>query len=362
MSYLSEQVYLIKNILLTFLILCFFASHVEASLSKEAAIEKLLLIKSFSRAAPERSRTEIINSTDYRMLLNDIDQVDWLFHSVKVANRLNDIQLYEDSLKSLYEFGNMFSPSQVRDFLLLLGHFNLKLSYFVEANKAYVCANKNHSKHQIPIQSLYSLSIVNSYLKNMIFAEELMMIVHKELAKEKSDTKLAVTSNALGVFALHKKDYETASEHFRKSMDIHQKTGSLSGEYNAGLNLLLSYVLNKNLTFYNRLIKRIERFNKQHNDPDKKLYFELIIMLANVIESENYSELDTKVATSKINEIESATIKTATVDFIAPHLGVNIVHPKEKLGASPQWVIDILNKEKCFSETLDYSIFKNKKE
>ena len=56
-------------------------------------------------------------------------------------------------------------------------------------------------------------------------------------------------------------------------MDIHQKMGFMSGEYNAGLNLLLSSVLHKNLTLYNRLVKRIKRFNKQHNDPDKKLYF-----------------------------------------------------------------------------------------
>jgi len=80
--------------------------------------------------------------------------------------------------------------SQEREVLFLLGHFCLKFDYFVEANKAYVCANEKCSKDEVPIQRIYSLSIVNSYLKNMNFEEDLMMIVHNQLRQKKLNTKL----------------------------------------------------------------------------------------------------------------------------------------------------------------------------
>ena len=339
-------------ILLPLFISCFLTRPLNASLSKEDAIEKLHIIKEFAQLSPERSRTEMANSTDFRVLLSNKEQVDWLFHSAKIANRLNDLPLYEMSLKSLYEFISILKANQKSEFLFLLGHFNLKSNYLFQANKAYICAPKKYSKGGFTLQSIYSLSIVNSYLKKMSVAEDLMMIVHNELRKEKLDASFGATSNALGVFALHKKDYEAASKYFRSSMDIHQKMGFMSGEYNAGLNLLLSSVLHKNLTLYNRLVKRIKRFNKQHNDPDKKLYFELIVMLAEVIDTGAYSELGTEVATSKINTISSQIVKTASLDFIAPKLGVSITLPIDKVKSPPKWVIDILFKEKCVNETI----------
>lgn len=333
--------------------MCFLLTRpLNASLSKEDAIEKLYIIKKFAQLAPERSRTEIVNSTGFRILLSNKEQVDWLFHSAKIANRLNDLPLYETSLKSLYEFISILKANQKSEFLFLLGHFNLKSNYFFQANKTYICAPKKYAKGLFTLQSIYSLSIVNSYLKKMSVAEDLMMIVHNELRKKKLDASFATTNNALGVFALHKKDYEAASKYFRSSMNIHQKMSFMSGEYNAGLNLLLSYVLHKNLTLYNRLVKRIERFNKQHNDPDKKLYFELIVMLADVIDKGAYSELDKKIATSKINSISSQLVKTASVDFIAPGLGVSITLPIDKAKIPPQWITDILLKEQCVNETI----------
>ena len=93
-----KKIFSVKMILLFLFLSCFLIRPINASLSKEDAIEKLHIIKKFAQLSPERSRTEMANSTGFRVLLSNKEQVDWLFHSAKIANRLNDLPLYELSL------------------------------------------------------------------------------------------------------------------------------------------------------------------------------------------------------------------------------------------------------------------------
>jgi hypothetical protein len=212
------------------------------------------------------------------------------------------------------------------------------------------------NEEELTLKSLYSISIAYLSLYDLKVAEEIMLIVYEEAQKNK--LKTGSIGNALGVFALHRKDYETAAKYFKQSMDLNQRINRGIGEYNSGLNLLLTYTFSNNIYMSNRLVKRVERLGVLQNNSDRMKYFELIEVLAKVVKNGPLNQAEKVEAQEKIDTIASEFIKTAVNDFISPSLGI-AVKPTSKIKKEvPEWMLAALDDMQCSKEAITPSVLK----
>jgi hypothetical protein len=323
------------------------------------AIEKLEYIKKYALIAPERARKEILQSADLKNKLSEENQIEWLLQSAMIANRVNNIPLLESSLKSLNEFNQTkFTLNQAANQLYLLGHYNLKSTYNEHAIRAYYCTFDKFQGKTAYLKGLHSISGAYLSLNELKVAEEIAQMVYRGVLENNMDSWKGAAVGTLGIFALHRKDYNIASQYFRQSMDAHQHSKSKSGEYHSGLNLLLTYVLKQDLQMYERLVERLERLDVIRNDSDRKKYLYLIKALAGVVKDGSLSVSDEAAVKDVIKNIESQTIRTAVDDFISPPLGIDVKPISKIVNKVPKWVIEILDNNHCSNETVTLNLLK----
>ena len=331
----------------------------------QLAKAKLAYVIKFAKVAPERSRHAMIQYAHLSNYLDEADQLVWYATSAKVANRLNDIGLMEHALKQLFSLPSMRTLSvSTISHLTLLGHFALKSEYFIDASRAYYCVFDSSETKDGKLRGAYM--IANSYLSlgNIEMAEQIMTRLYAIAKANNKSAWFGAMQSALGIYALHRKDYVSAASYFRQSMTEHQKQNKYSGEFNSALNLLLTFALANN-DKYQRLLPRVVRLSSKNGDSDRKQLIELIKILRKVKMDVNQIKQVDKLAIDTIMaSIQSSTVKAAARNFILPELFI-LPEPfilsaypdghnkKSDTNKELYWMQKVLDDYQCTKENID---------
>ncbi len=308
------------------------------------ALENLDYVKKFLNVAPERSRTRLLSSKDSLEKLTAHEKITWHKSGATIGLKLNDLKLFSSSLIALT---NLISKENLYKHqlstLALLGHYNLKSNYIDKAKSAYFCVFFLSKNEQEKIKAAYRIS--NAYLsENQIDQAELIMTKLLNIATQQN--KLAwfgPIKSTMGIYALHRNEYLNAEKLFKESINAHQSIQNYSGEFNSGLNLLLTFALNNNPN-YERINYRVTMLAKKNNDMDRALLLQLIKLVKSASESNNYDKYQ-KEAIQHYNNVQSSTVKAAARNFIFPSLKVK--HDIPDLKPAPQWVDSAMSRLKC---------------
>lgn len=323
----------------------FMAKDVQPNTGKLAAEDTLYYMKRFYNSEPNLSREKLFSNSHLRAQLTTKQQIQWLILTANIANKLNDLALFESSLKDLYSyFDSELSAKKKAAFLSLLGHYNLKTGNYSQSIQFYRCALKFYDSEQFTLHTKYSLSNAYQMIKEFSRAEAIMLQIYEKIDDSYSHSWKGSISNALGIFSLERKDYKQAAKYFRQAMDFYQEKDNAIKEYNSGLNLLLTFSLSRDIDMYNRLYNRMERMGLKHNDNDRNIYLEFIARLTTQAELSND---DKQTINQRVEQIESSFIKSAITDYILPELGVEFAPVDNVVIKIPDWVNGVLIERSC---------------
>ncbi|GMM85489.1 hypothetical protein [Pseudoalteromonas sp. MTN2-4] len=310
-----------------------------AAQPKSSAVDSLEYIKKFSHVAPERSRQELIQSFHLGKELKLNKQVEWYTLGGTIGLKLNDLSLFK---RSVSELGKLIdknsSASEASTFLTLLGHYSLKSNYLSVAKQAYFCVFQKAKTDQNKLRASYRVS--NSLLSegNVTEAEKIMNQLLFIAEAKNLKAWLGGIKSTLGIYALHVKDYAKAKRLFKESMLAHQDFQNYSGEFNSGLNLLLSFALDSDNNF-ERIIDRVKGLANKNDDRDRLNLLRLIEILYEV-KTIGLRSWHQEAATDILVKIESSTVRSAAKKFIWPELKLKVSEAKQQ--QAPNWITDKL--------------------
>lgn len=339
---------MLQRLCTLFFMLILNTAHAENPESE--AIKHLANINKFLSVAPERSRSILISYSDSVRFLDVQKKIAWHNAGATIGLKLNDLNLFETSLKRLVDLITRDNLKQHRvSSLALLGHYSLKSNFLIEAIYAYNCVYVSAENQNSKILAAYR--IANAYLSagNIDKAELIMKKLLSIAENQGKKSWFGPLKSTMGIYALHRKDYLVAEHFFVESMNAHQEIHNNSGEFNSLLNLLLTLAL-ANSEKFERIEYRVARLSEKNKDMDRELLLKLILLLR----SSKLNESDIKhkeLANQYFEQIQSSTVKAAAEDFIFPALNIDI--DKALPVTTPLWVTTSLKKLQCNAEAVN---------
>lgn len=126
-------------------------------------------------------------------------------------------------------------------------------NYLHDARLSLVCAQKYATDNRQKITLLNSMGLVNRQLNDTDLAKQ-QFNQALSLATEVQNIKvMAMVENNLGLLALDQEEWEQAERHLRTALMHYQAISQRSGQISAGLNLLLTFMLQQDFSSFQRL-------------------------------------------------------------------------------------------------------------
>jgi len=329
---------------LLILVLILFSGSIIANDSELKAIEHLDTIKKFLHVAPERSRAVIINNQESTNYLDNNKKIKWYTAGATIGLKLNDLNLFEDSLKKISYLINAknLKHNQAHS-LTLIGHYSLKRTLLDEARSSYNCLYSLSKAQDDKVKAAYRIS--NAFLNdgNIDNAEIIMKELLRIAVNRGKQNWLGPIKSTMGIYALYRKEYLVAEKFFTESMLMHQEHQNYSGEFNSILNLLLTFLLSESDKF-ERIEYRVARLSKKNKDSDRHKLFQLI-QLVKTSKLEGDNKKHQGLAMQYFEQIKSSTVKKAATDFIFPQLKMTVIESKVTYKAN--WIREFLVKLEC---------------
>jgi len=332
------------------LVLIFFMGSSIAEDPESQAKQHLNAIEKFLHVAPERSRAVMTNHRESVEHLHNYNKIQWHTAGATIGLKLNDLDLFEQSLKELSKLTTTDNlKTNQTSLLTLLGHFSLMANLLDEAKPAYNCLYALSETPNDKVRAAYR--VANAYLSDgdIVNAERIMKELLRVAIKQGNQSWLGPIKSTMGIYALYKKDYLTAETFFSESISMHQERQNYSGEFNSLLNLLLTFLLSDNEKFV-RIEHRVTRLSQKNEDTDRNILLKLI-QLVRTSKIEKNVEKYQNLAMQYFGQIESSTVKKAAKDFILPELKITPNEPP--MNFKSNWVREFMLKLECQAEPTD---------
>lgn len=254
------------------------------------------------------------------------EQLEWNFAVVVISSNLDNMALAVSGLKRIHALSLQMELGRhnIR-YLMYLGHHFIRSSHQDKAIIAYACAIPQVEEPRKLFPLLYSLGVAYKSNGQNEKGDTIFIWLDSYADKIGNLAWKALVSEALGISALERNDYKTASIHFREAMDIHQKNADRRSEFNSSVNLLLSFALAKDFERFDRLEGRVLRLSRASNNRDLQIYLEWIQATEATLRKETVPEFTVTLLNKRLSQVQSQLI----VQAIHKNLGRHLPFPVE---------------------------------
>ena len=304
------------------------SEEVNGSKQRDALLVKLQEAKSIVTYRPEKALEILQKYQSQLSILATKQQLDWHLTMATISLELGDTKMLEKQLLTVSpiigsdEFSN-FEQKTVG----YVGHYFLLLSQYENARRAYLCALTKHGDTSEIIDLLYSLAVLFAKSGDNEQAKFVFLVLLKHVEGQGDLIQQARLENALGVIGLELEQYLEASERFKKAMELHQISAKRSGHVNASLNLLLSYVLQKDFVKFQRLMPRIKLLLDEFPDKSKQVYLHFLLAAFKVLNQQGISEKQRQELTEEFALLNNAMVRDAIQKYLLSIVGISHSQP-----------------------------------
>lgn len=282
-------------------------------------------IGKFQKANAPRAYAILQRHRALELQLSLIEQLEWNFTVVVISNNLDDMTLAVTGLERLHELSQQIDLGRLKvTYLMYLGHHFIKSSYQEKAIIAYACAIPLVEDARKLFPLLYSLGVAYKSNGQIDKGDTIFTWLDAYADNIGNLTWKALVSEALGISALERDEYQVASVHFREAMDIHQKNADRRSEFNSSVNLLLSFALAKNFERFDRLEGRVLRLSRASNNKDLHIYLEWIQATAALLRKEAVPAFTLTFLYKRLSQVQSQLIVQAIQKNLARHLPIAV--------------------------------------
>ena len=300
----------------------------DTSSAREALMLQLREAKSIVAYRPEKALDILQKHQAQLSTLRIKEQIDWQLTMATVALELGDTNMLEKQLLSVSPFiGGKDLADNEQKVIAYVGHYFILLSRYENARRAYLCALTKNGNTTEKIALLYSLAVLFSKSGDNEQARFVFLVLLNHVEGKGDLIHQARLENALGVIGLELGQYLDASERFKKAMELHQVSAKRSGQVNASLNLLLTYVLQKDFVKFQRLKPRIKLLLDDFPDKSKQLYLEFIVAAYKVSSGEGISKQQRQVLTEAFHMLNNAMVRDAITKYLLDIVDVSHSQP-----------------------------------
>jgi tetratricopeptide (TPR) repeat protein len=268
----------------------------------------------------------------------------WHTALIRSALKLNKLAIMEHSINELikHRLSSEFNQRLVT-ILSSIGIWLRKSGYFEQSKLTLICALTHNKNDEKKITLLTSIAITYRHQSQNDDAVKLYILAKSIAQKKQNLLSLARIENNLGVIEIENDAPEKAEAHFRKALTIYQSKSNRSGNVNSGINLLMAFLIQDQLTNYLRLSPSITRLTEDFPNTTRKnsLYW-----LNTVFQMRQGLELDEQIRSQLIesfDNINNRKVQFYLKKYFAHELKVNVAVPSQisQQQSPPLWFNEI---------------------
>jgi tetratricopeptide (TPR) repeat protein len=213
-------------------------------------------------------------------LLNVADkeqQARWHYITLVAAVRAAQLDTVQLALQSLAPLtGTHYYQSHLAQILKGLGIWLRRSGFSNTAKSTYLCSLTYSKNEREKLGAIVNLGVVERNLNNYQRAKEIYTVALEIATKNESNTYIAIIENNLGILAISEHQYDEAQTHFETSLNLNELLKRRSGELLSSMNLLLTFLYQKNIIYFERAKHRAQRKLLLSPDTARAAYFNVL--------------------------------------------------------------------------------------
>ncbi|MCC2615455.1 tetratricopeptide repeat protein [Aestuariibacter halophilus] len=274
------------------------------------AVTVLAEAKAHLSALPDHS-IALLQQTELLDQLPPDQQAQWYFALLNAARRLANLDTMHQALQALVLLQDTPSFSSRRtEYLNNLGAWFRRHHWLLYARASYQCALAHASDPLDQLKSRINLAVIARNFGDYERARALNLEALEQARQLEQPRLVAAIHNNLGTTALSMGDLPAARSAFQQAMDMNQKLIRRASELLSGLNLLYTFVQQKDDTPYQRLLPRIKRMLDQYPNLARQAYLQWIEADHDWQDQQTFSKERLQALTRAFHDINDVGIQT----------------------------------------------------
>ncbi|TQF68042.1 tetratricopeptide repeat protein [Pseudoalteromonas luteoviolacea] len=305
-----------------FVILVLFSSMALASKSIEEQMDLLKEAQDYLSVKPSQT-LQILESMTAKESLPTALKIRWHIIRVRASVTTNQLDIVEQSLARLFTYdSHPYFNERLTTILSALGIWLRRKGHLREADISLVCALKYTDDERKRMLLINSRALVARHMGKHTKARELYKQAETIAKALNARSTMATINNNLGAIALDLGDYTLAEAQFRLALAGYQEVAKRSGHITAGLNLLLVFVINGEVTNYQRLYGPVAALTEAFPNQSKKALLAWTFAAYEAKQGKALSSSDKAQLKLTYEQLESGKVKSLVDIHLAPIVGI----------------------------------------
>ncbi|MFH6953906.1 tetratricopeptide repeat protein [Pseudoalteromonas sp. XMcav1-K] len=221
--------------------------------------EKLQEAKDYLTVKPSKSY-EILTKLQQTTGKTTQQQIDLNILIARAALPLDKLDELYLAVEDLFEHHNHpYFTENITTVTSALGIWLRKNNYLEDAQLSFECSYQHAKNDRLKLILNNSLALVVREVNNLERAKSLFEYSFKLAKASRNVNMMGMTSHNLGLIALEQGKISVAEQRFRDALEYYTSINKRAGNINTGMYLLLTFVIQEQLTNFQRLYAPISR-------------------------------------------------------------------------------------------------------
>lgn len=254
--------YLFNNSVAAFLIsvwntmlrlLCFLFVFFSPLLWAVTVDERLKEAKDYLTVKPSESY-RILEEINLTKNLTEEQLIEWHILNMRASLPLGKLDNLIASVESVFKYHqSAYFAENITPVTSALGIWLRRNNYLTDAELSFKCSYRHASNDRLRVILNNSLALLARESGDLERAKSLFEYSAKLAKADKNINMMGMINFNQGVIAFQEGKFADAEQHFRKALEYYQSINKRAGKISAGTYLLFSFVVQKELTNYQRL-------------------------------------------------------------------------------------------------------------
>lgn len=201
-------------------------------------------------------------SESYRILedvastaeLTEVQQIEWHILNMRASLPLGKLDNLIDSVNKVFDFhSHPYFVENITSITSALGIWLRRNNYLIDAEISFKCSYRNANNDRLRVILNNSIALLAREANDLERAKSLFEYSAKMAKAEKNINMMGMINFNQGLIAFEEGNIAKAELHFRRALDYYQAINKSAGKIRVGTYLLFAFVVQKELTNYQRL-------------------------------------------------------------------------------------------------------------
>lgn len=294
-------------------------------------------------------------SESYRILqqiahsdkLTEKQQIEWHLLQMRASLPLGKLENLISSVEAIFKYKNTNGfADHVTTVTSALGIWLRRNNYLRDAEISFKCSYENAKNDRLRLILNNSLALLARQANDLPRAKSLFEYSARLAKATKNTNMMAVISNNQGLIALDEGKIKEAEQRFRIALEYYQSINKRAGNVRAGTYLLFTFVIQKELTNYQRLYLPTYQQAEAFPNPALNALLEWVNAYYLFINNNELSEEMRNSLEEQFLQVKDRREKTLIIKHLAAPMGISLDLPPEPNNTArfeAPWFVEVKN-------------------